>query len=148
MDPLRYRIPVSPLARFCASAGSSQWAVLHHFMEYIEGLPSFQITYCTCAGSRRDLLSGYADSDWGNSSSRRSTSGNLMLYNKSPIIWRSKLQKTTALSMAKAEYYLASAARVNVLFLRNLCFDSISIGIFLPTTGCTLHDIWLCTLHP
>ncbi len=28
------------------------------------------------------------------------------------------------------------------------CFDSISIGVSLPTTGCTLHDTWLCTLHP
>jgi hypothetical protein len=81
----------SQLACFCASAGSSQWAVLHHLMEYIEGLPSFRITYRACAGSRRDPLSGYADSDWGNSSPRRSTSGNLMLYNKSPIMWRSKL---------------------------------------------------------
>ena len=43
-----------------------------------------------------------------------------MLYNKSPIMWRSKLQKTTALSTAEAEYYSASAAGVDVLFLRNL----------------------------
>ena len=43
-----------------------------------------------------------------------------MLYNKSPIMWRSKMQKTTALSTAEAEYYSASTAGVDVLYLRNL----------------------------
>ena len=49
----------------------------------------------------------YADADWGNSSSRRSTFGMVMLYNKSPIMWKSKMQKTTALSTAEAGYYAA-----------------------------------------
>ena len=47
-----------------------------------------------------DMLSGYADADWGSSSSRRSTFGMVILYNKSPIMWKSKMQKTTALSTA------------------------------------------------
>jgi hypothetical protein len=89
-------------------------------MEYLEGFSSLQLIYRLRKGASRDLLTGYADSDWGNSSSRRSTSGNLMLYNKSPIMWRSKMQKTTALSTAEAEYYSASAAGVDVLYLRNL----------------------------
>ncbi len=96
---------VSQLARFCASAGSAQWAALHHLMEYLSNHSSFKIIYCR--GMRLvDLLSGYADADWGNSSSRRSTSesGMVMLYNKSPIMWKSKMQKTTALSTAEAEY--------------------------------------------
>jgi hypothetical protein len=112
--------PVSQLARFCASAGTQQWSALHHLMEYLEGFSSLQLIYRLRKGASRDLLTGYADSDWGNSSSRRSTSGNLMLYNKSPIMWRSKMQKTTALSTAEAEYYSASAAGVDVLYLRNL----------------------------
>ncbi len=36
---------VSQLAWFCASAGSTHWAALHHLMEYVEGLPIFKITY-------------------------------------------------------------------------------------------------------
>jgi hypothetical protein len=110
---------VSSLARFCASAGPSHWAALHHMMEYLEGFPSFKLTYRRRTGID-DGLSGFADSDWGNSSSRRSTSGNLCLYNRSPILWRSKLQKTTALSTAEAEYYSASTAATEVLYLRNL----------------------------
>jgi hypothetical protein len=47
---------VSQLARFCASAGVSQWAALHHLMEYLEGNPSFKITYRR-SGRQSNLLS-------------------------------------------------------------------------------------------
>jgi hypothetical protein len=75
---------VSQLARFCKSAGALQWVALHHLMEYLEGNASFKST-CRRSEDSPNLLSGYADSDWGNSHSRRSTSGMLMLYNKLQI---------------------------------------------------------------
>jgi hypothetical protein len=107
---------VSQLARFCASAGSEQWSALYHLMEYLAAHPSFKIKYHR--GTKLiDLLSGYANADWGNRSSSRSTSGMVMLYNKSPIMWKSKMQKTTALLTAEAEYYSASAAGCEVLYL-------------------------------
>ena len=88
-------------------------------MEYLTHVPSFKLTY----RRRSELsngLSGYCDSDWANSVSRRSTTGNLFLYNRTPISWRSKLQKTISLSTAEAEYYSASAAAVEVTYLRYL----------------------------
>ena len=44
----------------------------------------------------------------------------IMLYNKLPISWKSKMQKATALSTAEAEYYSASTAATEVLYLRFL----------------------------
>ena len=44
----------------------------------------------------------------------------VMLYNKSPIMWKSKMQKTTALSTTEAAYYSASAAGCEVLYLSAL----------------------------
>jgi hypothetical protein len=44
----------------------------------------------------------------------------LFRYNDGPISWKSKLQKTVALSTAEAEYYSASSAAVEVIYLRNL----------------------------
>ena len=107
------------LARFCASAGPSHWAALHHLMEYLEGKPSFKLTYRK-RSALSNGLSGYCDSDWANSVSRRSTTGNVFLYNRAPISWKSKLQKTIALSTAEAEYYSASTAAVEVIYLRYL----------------------------
>jgi hypothetical protein len=122
MDSLRYlvcSIAVGSILCFCRF---NPWAALHHLMEYVEGLPSFKITYRHRIKHNQDLLSGYADSDRENCSpaSRRSTSGNLMLYNQAPIMWRSKIQTTTALSAAEAEYYSASTAGSDVLYLRKL----------------------------
>ncbi len=86
-------------------------------MEYLAAHPSFKIKY-RLGTKLIDLLFGYADADCGNSSSRRPTSGMVMLYNKSPIMWKSKMQNTTAFSTAEAEYY--SAAGCEVLYLWDL----------------------------
>ncbi len=104
------------MARFCASAGKSHWAVLHHLMEYLEAHQSFKLTYRK-RSALSNGLTGFADSDWVMNASSRSTAGNLFLYNRSPISWRSKLQKTIALSTA--EYYSASTAAVEVIYLRS-----------------------------
>ncbi len=55
-----------------------------------------------------------------------------MLYNKSPIMWKSKMQKTSALSTAEAEYYSAPAAGCEVLYLRTL-LDSLGFKQKKPT---------------
>ncbi len=99
---------VLQLARFSASAGFAQWAALHHLMEYLAAHPSVKIKY------RRgmkliDPLSGYADTDWSNSLSRRLTSGMVMLYNKSPIMWKSKIMWS---AMAEDYGALDSSGRV------------------------------------
>jgi hypothetical protein len=89
-------------------------------MEYLSNHSSFKITYHRGMKNLIDLLSGYTDIDWGSSSSSRSTSCIVMLYNKSPIMWKSKMQNTTGLSTAEAEYYSASMVGCEVLFLRAL----------------------------
>ena len=86
-------------------------------MEYLVKYPSFNLDYRKRPKNPRGL-DGYCDSDWGNSSSRRSTTGNIFRYNGDPIHWKTKLQKTIALSTAEAEYYAASTAAVEVIYLR------------------------------
>jgi hypothetical protein len=89
----------SQLARFCPSAhdsaGPMQRAALHHVMGYLEANPSFKLTYCRGETSGLD---GFADSDWGNSVSHRSTTGLMALFNENIVLWRSKMQKTISLS--------------------------------------------------
>jgi hypothetical protein len=107
----------SQLARFCASAGPAQWAALHHVMGYLEANPSFKLTYRRGGTTGLD---GFADSDWGNSVSRRSTTGLMARFNETIVLWRSKMQKTVSLSTAEAEYYAASEMAIDVIYLRNL----------------------------
>ena len=93
--------PAAQLARFCVSAGPSHWAALTHLIGYLIHRPSLKLKY------RREKLGdldGFTDSDWGNSLSQKSTTGLLARYNRGLILWRSKMQKTVALSSAEAEY--------------------------------------------
>ncbi len=55
----------------------------------------------------------------------------IMLYNKSQISWKSKMQKTTALSTAEAEYSASMAAK-EVLYHRFL-LDGLGFAQDLPT---------------
>jgi hypothetical protein len=104
-------------ACFCASAGV--WAALHHVMGYLNSNPCFKLVYWR---GNYNGLNGFADSDWGNSESRRSTTGLLARYTNSIVLWRSRMQKTIALSTAEAEYYSASeiAVELEIIYLRNL----------------------------
>ncbi len=51
------------LARFCASAGPSHWAALHHLMEYLDEFSSFKLTYRR-RSALSNCLSGYCDSEF------------------------------------------------------------------------------------
>ena len=111
------RRPAAQLARFCVSAGPSHWAALTHLIGYLIHRPSLKLKY-----SREKLgdLDGITDLDWGNSLSRKSTTGLLARYNRGLILWRSKMQKTVALSSAEAEYYTASEMAIEIIYLCNL----------------------------
>jgi hypothetical protein len=71
---IRYDVSfaASQLARFCASAGVSHWAALHHVMGYLKNNPTFKLVY---KSGHHSGLDGFADADWGNSESPRSTTG-------------------------------------------------------------------------
>jgi hypothetical protein len=99
---------ISSLARFCASAGPSNWAASGISPDGVpRGLSKRQARLSRLRTGVDDGLSGFADSDWGNSASRHSTSGNLCLYNWSPILW----QKTTALLTTETEEYTVRLQR-------------------------------------
>ena len=91
-------------------------------MEYLEKHPSFKLDYYKCP-TKPTGLDGYCDADWGTSDNRRSITGNIFRYNGAPIAWKSKLQKSVALSTAEAEYCSASLGAVEVTYLRQLLWD-------------------------
>ncbi len=105
------------LARFCVSVRPSHWAALVHPMGHLIHRSSLKLKYHRGAVGGLD---DFTDSDLGNSVSRQSTTGLVAQYNRAPIPWRSKMQKTVALSTAEADYYSASKMAVEVIYLHNL----------------------------
>ncbi len=74
----------------------------------------------------------YSDSDWaGDKQTRRSVSGFVMLLCGVPIMWRSKQQKAVTLSSTEAEYYAASEAVKEILFVVQVLLD-LGIPVHTP----------------
>jgi len=98
------------------------WGLLHikaakNLLLYIKATTDKGITY------RRGALNfqGFVDADWaGNIDNARSTTGYIFYLANGPISWRSKEQKTVALSTAEAEYMALSAATQEALHLRQI----------------------------
>lgn len=66
-------------------------------------------------------LISYTDADQGgNLLGRKITTGYFFLFNKTPISWASKLQKTTALSTCEAEYMALKEAIKEYIYLINI----------------------------
>ena len=107
-------------------------------MGYLEENPSFKISY-QIGGS--EGLDGFADSDSGNSITRRSTTGLVARYNRGVIMWRSKMQKTVSLLTAEAEYYSASEMAIKVLYIRNLISEPASAYVYVLKMSCDIACI-------
>jgi hypothetical protein len=88
-------------------------------MEYLVGYPSFKLEYSKKSCNRMGL-DGFCDANWATSDTRHFTTGFIFRYIGAPIQWKTKLQKSVSLSTAEAEYYAASLAAVDVIYLRTL----------------------------
>ncbi len=76
----------------------------------------------------------YTDSDWaGDKDNRRSVSGFIMYLCGVPIMWRSKQQKSVALSSSEAEFVAVSEAAKEILFVLHV-MDSMNIELESPVT--------------
>jgi Reverse transcriptase (RNA-dependent DNA polymerase)/gag-polypeptide of LTR copia-type len=74
----------------------------------------------------------FSDSDWaGDKENRHSVSGYIMYLMGVPILWKSRLQKTVALSSAEAEYYALSECAKEIKFILQL-LASIDIEVEKP----------------
>lgn len=109
------------------------WQAFEHVLQYLQGTSQAVINYRTAdshslAGNQSwSLPAHFSDSDWaGDRSSRRSTTGYLFLLAHGPISWRSRIQKTVALSSTEAEYRATTEAGQEAIWLQTL-LESISI---------------------
>ena len=106
---------VNKLARFSANPKAVHWNAVKRVMRYLKATIDHSITY---GGTEEDLI-GHCDSDWGGDEiERRSTTGYVFTLNGGAVAWASRLQKTTALSVAEAEYMSLAEALTECLWIR------------------------------
>ena len=75
---------------------------------------------------------GYSDSDFaGDKDNRRSVTGFIIYFMGCPIAWRSRSQKSVALSSTEAEYYGMSDMVTEIIFIKNT-LEFLGIKVELP----------------
>jgi len=83
-------------------------------------------------GTMKWNLVSFSDSDWaGDKDNRRSINGFIMFLCGVPIVWRSKQQKTVALSSSEAEFVAISEAVKEILFVLQL-LRTMGIPVEIP----------------
>ncbi|KAJ8895648.1 hypothetical protein PR048_000984 [Dryococelus australis] len=66
------------------------------------------------------MIDAYSDGDYASDTSRRSTSGYIIMYAGGPVLWSTKHQPVVSLSTAESECITASECVKEVLFVRLL----------------------------
>ncbi|KAG2758629.1 hypothetical protein Pcac1_g29250 [Phytophthora cactorum] len=107
---------VGVLSQFAADPCPTHWQALKRVFRYIQGTKTHGIEF---QGSCEDGLQGYFGCGLaGDIESRRSTSGYAVMMNGGCISWRSKKQRTVALSSTEAEYMALSEATQEAVWLK------------------------------
>jgi hypothetical protein len=110
---------VAQLARYMAPGKATQqhWDCVHHLLRYLRGTADYSINYVS---KKAPVLVGYVDASWGSCTlTRRSVAGFIFTLCNGPVMWRSFMEKSVALSSTAAEYMALSDASREVLVLRS-----------------------------
>jgi hypothetical protein len=114
---------VGSVCRFLHNPGPQHWNAVLHILRYLRGHSNLGLSF---SGKPSDLrqLHGYCDADWaGDQDTRRSTTGYIFRLCGAAISWKSRLQKTPALSSTEAEYMSAGAGVQEAISLRALLLE-------------------------
>ncbi|GMG39212.1 unnamed protein product [Aspergillus oryzae] len=107
---------VGVLSQFAADPCPTHWQALKRVFRYIQGTKTHGIEFYA---ANEEGLQGYSDADWaGDVETRRSTSGYAFMMNGGCISWRSKKQRTVALSSTEAEYMALTEATQEAIWLK------------------------------
>lgn len=108
---------VSVLSQFMTNFNAHHWTAGKRVLRYLAGTSNLGITY----GSTGSRLTAFSDSDFaGCVDSRRSRTGNLIVFNGGPVIWKSQRQPLVAHSSTEAEFMAADSATTSVKWIRML----------------------------
>jgi hypothetical protein len=113
-------LSVCMCARFEAAPKECHMRVVKRIMRYLVLTPNLGLWYPK--GSQFDLI-GYSDADYaGCKVDRKSTSRTCQFLDRSLVSWSPKKQNSVALSMAEAEYVIASSC-AQLLWMRQTLKD-------------------------
>lgn len=112
-------LAVNQLARHASSPGRDHLAAARHLLRYLAGTPDLGLTFKP--NSDNPQLIGYSDATLASDrTSKRSVSGYVFTINGTPVSWKTKLQRTVALSTTESEFQALSDASREAIYLSNM----------------------------
>lgn len=109
---------VGALARYLSCPTTAHLGAAKHVLRYLSGTRSHGIVF---QDHGITAITAFCDSDYAACvDTRRSTTGFVFTMYGGAVSWASKLQRTSAVSTAEAEYQAASAVVKEALWLRQL----------------------------
>ena len=119
---------VKELSRFLQNPGHQHWQAAKRVLRYLNGTRDLGIHIPSPPRPRRSPtleLVTFCDADLaGETDTRKSTTGIVIFLDKSPVLWKSKQQKTVSTSTQAAELTAVATATEDTLWLRNLLAES------------------------
>lgn len=110
---------VGVLSRHMAAPTVEHLKLAKNVLRYLSETSDLGLEYQSVNGDA--TFTGYSDADYaGDRDTRRSTTGYVFTYNGTAISWNSKRQSSTAMSTMEAEYYAASLASKEAIWLQVL----------------------------
>jgi hypothetical protein len=125
------------LARWNAKPTSAHFTAQKRLLRYLKGTIDHGILFKSSTSSK---LEGFSDADWaGDTTDRKSTSGNVYTLYGGAVVWAATKQKTVANSSVESEYVaLASAVKEGLWLLtwmREMGFNIPNIAIQMDSNG-------------
>jgi hypothetical protein len=114
----------SELSKFVQCPGQKHMDAAEYCLKYLAGTVNLCIHYgrtkdSEIEGRQQNRLWGWVDADFAaDLDTRRSHTGYIIMMNGGPISWKSVKQKSVSLSTAESEWYAASEAGKELLYLR------------------------------
>ena len=114
------------IARFMSQPNMACWKAAKRTLTHLHTHPRLGLKFSPSSSSKCDI-SVHSDSDWGGSfdvrGRRRSMTGHLLHHNDNLVAWKSRSQRTPALSVCEAELMAAVDSAKEAMHLRNLSIE-------------------------
>jgi hypothetical protein len=128
---------VGYLARWNSKPTSAHHIGQKRLLRYLKGTINHGILFKSSTSSK---LEGFTDADWaGDTTDRKSTSGNVFTLYEGAIVWAATKQKTVANSSVESEYVALAFAVKEALWLltwiREMGFNIPSITVQMDSNG-------------
>ncbi|KAH9178079.1 hypothetical protein AeNC1_017477, partial [Aphanomyces euteiches] len=121
-------VAVGVASQFLENPGQQHWSAVKCIFRYLKGTEDFGIEY---SGSQD--VCGYTDADWaGDTDTRHSTNGYCFMPNNGIVGWKSRKQRTVALSSTEAEYMGLSEASQEAVWMKRLLLDLDEVDVKTP----------------